>query len=156
MRLSRDMKSLTTPAGMYFAICAAFWILTILSPLKWATHFLQIDVDHIYNQMFFLFLVLIGLLFRIPMRSTLGASILTGAVSGLISANLGVLAVELRRKYAIEILLRPHPQFWSWRDVLFAYIVFPTFPLLGPLWGAAVASTFYWMNRRRRPEIKPA
>jgi hypothetical protein len=133
------------PEALYFVTCLSFWVVAVLSPIKWASRFLQIDFDHIYNHVFFALLFLVGSLIMAPRQRSALKTLVVGVIAGWISSALSLLAVNMHRSNGIEVFVRATK---DWQDLLYGYVFFPSVVLMGSVWGAFAACIVYWAVRR--------
>ena len=121
----------------------SLWIGSFLSPLHWTSHLIQSDVHGVYNTAFYGFLIVLGMLFRVPLGQRMLHLLLLGAVLGLISSMAAIAVVVTAGPNSFSSILKsigPYP--W-----LVDYVFYCGVVLLGPLWGMVAAIATYLCRR---------
>jgi hypothetical protein len=69
---------MSRPSLTFVLLCGSLWLLAWLIPIRWGSSFLPSDTRHIYLHCFYVSLICLGLLFRLPSSRRVAGALLLG------------------------------------------------------------------------------
>lgn len=132
-------------SSLYLLVCAVFWLCAQFSPFDVGGRQLGFDRSGVFVHGYYLFLALMGVLFRSCFESVLLLAVVGGALCGLLAGVFSYLIVVIDNFWSLGSGV---DKFWSELPISLLYV---STIFLTPLWGALASSiVFFWQRRKKK------